>query len=90
MTKPLAPKDPDAVVDYQVDWWPWLDDDTIASSVWIIPDGIAKDSDTYADKTTTVWLSGGADGQSYELVNRITTAGGRTEDRTITINVKQK
>lgn len=83
-------KDPDAVIDYQVDWWAWLDEDTISSSSWIVPAGITKDSDSYTDKAATIWLSGGTAGQSYELTNRITTAGGRTDDRTITITVKQK
>jgi len=88
--KALPPKDPNSVVDYGVDWWAWLDADTISTSAWVVPAGITKDSDSKTDRTTTIWLSGGAEGQSYALTNRIVTAGGRTEDRTITITVKQK
>jgi hypothetical protein len=39
---------------------------------------------------TKVWLSGGADGQSYLVLNRITTVGGRTMDQTMKLKVKSK
>jgi len=83
-------KDPNAVLDYQVDWSDWLDEDTISSSAWTVPDGITKDSDTTTTTTTTIWLSGGTAGTEYTLVNRIVTAGGRTEDRTITILCQER
>lgn len=82
-------KDPNAVLDYMVDWTEWLDGDTIATSTWTVPAGITKDSDTDTDTTTTVWLSSGSLGNRYQLVNRITTAGGRTDDRSIFIDVKE-
>lgn len=84
------PKDPDAILDYSIDWETWLDGDTISTSTWIVPTGITKDSDTYSTTATVIWLSGGTAGSSYSLTNRITTAGGRTEDRTIEILVKER
>jgi hypothetical protein len=83
-------KDPNAVLDYQIDWSPWLGADTIATSAWTVPSGITKDSDTKTATTVTVWLSSGVAGTKYALTNRITTAGGRTDDRTITISVKER
>ena len=84
-------KDPDAVLDYSVDWSTWLGSDTISSSTWpVVPSGITKDSDTNDTTGTTVWLSGGTAGQTYLLTNRIVTAGGRTDDRSITINITEK
>ena len=83
-------KDPDAVLDYMVDWEQWLDGDTISTSTWTVPSGITKDSDSKTDTTATVWLSGGTLNDDYEVVNRIVTAGGRTEDRTLTIRVRTK
>ena len=83
-------KDPDAVLDYAVDWEDWLGGDTIASSSWTVPAGITKDSDTHDDTTATVWVSGGAAGETYRLVNHIETAAGREEDRSIFIVVKQR
>lgn len=86
----LAPKDPNAVVDYTIDWSSWLaDGDTILVSEWIVPAGITQDSETNTNLTTTIWLSDGTAGQSYALTNRITTSQGRTQDKTITIRVKE-
>lgn len=75
-------KDPDEVKDYVVDWTERLAEDTIVTSTWIVPDGIVKDSDTNTTTSTTIWLSGGTLGDTYELVNRVETAGGRTYDQT--------
>ena len=83
-------KDPDARLDYMVDWTSWLDGDTIANSIWIVPLGIIYEADTHTGSTATVWLSGGSLDSSYEVVNRITKAAGRIDDRTITIRMKQK
>lgn len=83
-------KDPDAVLDYQIDWSDWLGADTIATSTWTVGTGITKDSDTNTTTAATVWLSGGTAGMSYSATNRIVTALGRTDERTIQITVKNK
>jgi hypothetical protein len=83
-------KDPDAVLDYTGDWSAWLGDDTIVSSTWDIPSGITLDSDTNDATTVTIWLSGGTAGTKYQLTNHIVTTGGRADDRTIAISVKEK
>lgn len=80
-------KDPDAILDYQIDWTAWLSDDTIESSEWLVPDGLTLGTGAQAPSNTTTtatcWLSGGTVGERYQVTNRITTAGGRTDDRTI-------
>ncbi len=81
-------KDPDAVLDYQINWAAWLGTDTISSSTWTVPTGITKNSDTNSTTTTTIWLRGGTAGTEYTLTNRIVTAGGRTADRSIVIVVR--
>lgn len=83
-------KDPDAVLDYGVDWGDWLGTDTLATSAWEVPAGIAKDTDTHDAKSTKVWLSGGTAGQRYMLTNRVTTAGGRTDERTVRVDVNNR
>ena len=84
-------KDPDAVLDYAIDWSAWLPEgDTINTSTWTVPVGITADSDTHDGTSTTVWLSGGTSGENYELVNRVVTTGGRTDDRTIYVNIRQR
>lgn len=82
-------KDPNAVEDYVLDWSSQLGADTIASSTWTVPTGITQASVTNTPATTTIWLSGGALGQDYELLNRITTAGGRTFDGVLFVRVTQ-
>lgn len=79
----LYNKDPNAVKDYVNNWASFLGTDTIATSTWTVPTGITKVSDTNTTTTTTITLSGGTDGQYYTVVNRIVTAGGRTEDETL-------
>jgi hypothetical protein len=79
-------KDPNAVLDYTLDWSDWLGDDTIVNSTWIVPVGIANGGAVYSSTTTTIWLSGGTAGISYSIYNQITTAGGRTEKRTFKVN----
>jgi hypothetical protein len=83
-------KDPNAVLDYSVDWTRWLNGDTIATSAWTVPAGLTKVSDTSTTKAATVWLSGGTIGQSYTVTNRITTAGGRTEDRSFDVKIADR
>lgn len=89
-------KDPDAVLDYAVSWAAWLSgvSDTLSVSEWSIVTSttvppLVIDTDTSDDTTATVWLSGGLAGTKYALQNRITTAGGRVNDRTIYVKVKE-
>ena len=55
-----------------------------------MPAGITKNSDTKTTSTTTIWLLGGTLGQTYEFVNRITTAGLRTMDQSVKLKIKAK
>jgi hypothetical protein len=107
MSLPWPVKDPDEVLDYDVDWTQRLysaDEldqvaagatvvpaDTIASSQFTLPAGtLVANSSSFTSVRTKVWLSGGADGQSYLVLNRITTVGGRTMDQTMKLKVKSK
>jgi len=83
-------KDPNAVLDYVVDWGTWLAGDTIVTSIWTAETGITVVSDTKTATTATVWLSGGTAGSDYNVVNRITTTMGRTDDRTLRIRVREQ
>lgn len=83
-------KDPQAVLDYTIDWSRWLGNDTISTSTWTVPEGITKKTDSRTNTTATIWLSGGTAGTRYTLVNHIVTAGEREDDRTIHIDVVSK
>lgn len=83
-------KDPDEVLDYQIDWTDRLASDTILSSSWTVPAGITKDSDTFGSTSVIIWLSDGAAGETYSITNRIVTAGGRTMDQSVRLRIKDK
>jgi hypothetical protein len=83
-------KDPQAILDYVVDWTDWLSSDTISVVAWVVPAGITNPSISNTTKTATIWLSSGTAGNSYDITCRITTAGGRTDERTITVSVRNK
>lgn len=87
-------KDPEAVLDYAVDWGSqWLGVDVIAASSWSVsgPDGdLVVDTSSFTDDIATVWLSGGTLGGKYAVINHITTSEGREDDRTIVVTVGNK
>lgn len=83
-----APKDPDEVKDYGINWADLLVTDTISTSTWTLPAGITKDSDSKTSTATTIWFSGGTAGEVYLIENKIVTAGGRTYDRTVKLKMK--
>lgn len=87
-----AVKDPDEVKDYKLDWAAMLDTDTISTSTWSVAvgAGLVIDSNSKTNTDTTVWLSAGTAGVTYELLNRVVTAGGRTYDQTCKLKVKSK
>jgi hypothetical protein len=74
-------------LDYMINWSPWLGTDTINTSTWTVPTGITKVTSTNTTTTATIWLSGGTEGKMYEVVNTIITSGGRTDYRTLLIEV---
>lgn len=81
-------KDPDEVLDYEVDWSARLGSDTISTSTWAIPAGITRDSSSKTSTTTKIWLSGGSANTQYTLTNRIVTTAGRTHDQQISILIE--
>lgn len=90
---PWIRKDPNADLDYQLDWSAWLKkagNDTLATVVWTIPAGLTKDSEAHTTTTATIWLSGGVVGTSYTVTCSITTANGREDDRSFNVIVGQR
>lgn len=83
-------KDPNAVLDYTINWSSWLGSDIISTSNWAADTGITIDDDSNDTDSATVWLSGGTSGASYAVTNSIVTAAGREDDRTIYILVMER
>lgn len=84
-------KDPAGVLDYEFDWSAWLiDGDTITSAAVTVPDGLTETAETHDATTVTVWLSGGTERTDYTVTCQITTANGRTDERSVKIQVRQR
>jgi hypothetical protein len=85
-------KDPDAILDYTIDWTDWLTgSELIASDTWAVSStGITASSTSKTTTAGTIWLSGGTAGQTYTVTNHIVTDSSRAEDRTISIAVLER
>lgn len=83
-------KDPSAVLDYTIDWTRWLPPgDAISSVAWTLS-GITNAASSHSTTEATIWLSGGTDGTTYDVVCEIVTTGGRTDDRTFRVIVENR
>ena len=93
--KPTIVKDPNAVLDYTLDWTDWLEplSDTIAS-VSVAVSGVTLDHTTNNSTSVTIWISGGTVGTPGSARVRITTVGTgarpRTDDRTVYFKIKER
>lgn len=89
-------KTPGAVLDYAVDWTMWLAGDTLSVSEWTLlttlddADTFAIDSEANDDNVASVWVHGGLAGNTYRLLNHISTAAGREDEVVIKIDVGVK
>lgn len=84
-------KDPDAKLDYSIDWSEWLaTGDAILSAAWTVPVGITKELEQKTTEAVTVWLSGGSAGSDYKVACEITTTDARVDERTLTIMVRER
>ena len=93
MKTAIFTKDPDAIMDYSVDWSDWLNaGDHINSSTWITASGITASGSSVdaPGRITTVRLQGGTVNGQYRVTNRITTNNGLQTDRSIYIVVEER
>lgn len=84
-------KDVVEVLDYSLDWSARLGaDDTIVTSVWLVPAGLTKTSESKTTSKVTVWISGGTKDTEYIIKNTITTSLGRVIVATAKLTVVEK
>jgi hypothetical protein len=85
-------KDPDALLDYTIDWSAWLPTgDTLVNAVFSINDALASIASSAHDTTrATAWVQGGTVGVRAALRCRITTAEGRIDDRTVYLRIRER
>lgn len=91
----LLLKDPEATLDYSVDWGAeYLGDDILATSEWsVLPDetgGITVEGNTFDAKIATVKAAGGLAGRVYQLINHVVMDLGRTDSRSIVLRVEKR
>lgn len=92
----LLLKDPDAMLDYSIDWGAeYLGDDLLTQSSWtVVPDepadGVTIAGSQFDSATSVVKAAGGVPGRIYRLVNQVITASGRTDSRSIVLRVERR
>lgn len=92
----LLLKDPDAVLDYAIDWGAEYlgTDDVLTDSGWTVTPseigGVEVVGSSFVDRLSTVQAGGGIAGHLYRLANRVVTQSGRIDERSITVRVEQR
>lgn len=86
-------KDPDAVLDFTVDWTAMLaDGETLVSAQWLIePEGgllLVAEGGEGAVRSATV--GGGKAGEVVRLTSRVVTGLGRSDDRSFHIRIVEQ
>lgn len=88
--------DPDAELIYTVDWTDWLaeisDSATLASSSWIVDDGITVVAEGLSadSKKASIRLAAPTDGEKYYITSRVSGPDGQRDDRTFLIVGKEQ
>ena len=82
---------PNDFLDYTIDWSQWLvGTDTLSTSTWTCTDTIITlTNTTLGTATTIIWVSGGIQGQVYNVTNHVVTAAGRIEERSIQFTINE-
>ena len=77
-------------LDYPIDYSQWLSDigDIYANHAIVnVSGGITNPTSSQANGIVTVWIAGGTIGALAQFTVRLTTTGGRTDDRTFYLKI---
>jgi hypothetical protein len=88
-----VPKDPDATLDYTLDWSGWLTENESLINADIEISGATLVQTQLTNRMVTAWISGGSVGRTISLRYRITTDSSpvhRVDDRTLLISVAER
>jgi hypothetical protein len=91
----LLLKDPDAVLDYLIDWGAeYLGADVLTNSEWSVEPteagGVTVVPGAFDGRNAVVKASGGIPGHVYRLVNTVQLISGRVDSRSITVRVEKR
>jgi hypothetical protein len=86
-----AEQDKDAYLDYNLDWADWLaSGDSIANSSWSADTALTLNTSAHNSTITSIWVQGGVPNTWYALVNTVTSAAGRVDQRVIRLFIKNE
>jgi hypothetical protein len=91
--KATIDKDPDALLDYTIDFTSWLvgtDTIQIATAIASANGVTVQDTVVVSGKKVTLWLSGGTAGTKVSVTVRVQTVAGRTDDRTVYFKITER
>lgn len=91
----LLLKDPEAVLDYAVDWAAeYLNVDVLAQSSWDVSPaeagGVSIATSSFDTGVATVTASGGVPGHVYELRNSVVLQSGLADSRSVVVRVEKR
>lgn len=89
MTNTWPDKDPDEVLDYQINWAARLSvGETISTVSWSVDSGLTVDSYSNTGTTATVWLSDGTPNKTAVIRCTVTTNQGRVMEERVDMNIR--
>jgi hypothetical protein len=92
-------KDPQATLDYSIDWSDWLTANAdVATSIWTVssitgdPTPLHLNANSIAAVTnvTTVYIDAGSSGNTYTVTNKVTTTNSLIDERYFRIRVQNR
>ena len=82
-------KDPNATVNYTIDWSDNIPSETIGTSTWSSsPTGLTVGTGTFTGLSTTTSVAGGTAGTVYQVTNRVVTTNSITDERSVVVRVE--
>lgn len=88
---PSFAKDQAANLDFAWDWSSWLAQGESITSQSVTADaGLTVSNVSLSGQQVIAWLSGGASGQSYNVKCQISTSAGRTDARSISLEIRNR
>lgn len=97
-------KDPDARLDYSLDWSRFLGSDTISSVTWFVDDSdgtktsftpgstvntLTNYTESNTSTVATIWLADGTANTTYKITCQITTSASLINEKSVRITVKE-
>lgn len=94
MSIAIRQKDPADVETFTLSWASLLTGIgpgvTITGSTWAVPAGLTETDADFTTSSTSITVSGGTDGQDYELVNHIILSDLQERERSFTLQIRQE